>query len=123
MNYQLVVNKYLLLDYLLVENSSISLLKELINSNEYSINHIVNFSLRGIKSETMLHALEEDEIYISTQTACSTGDYSLAVYAVTKDEKRSASSMRVSINYLTTKEEIDLFIDSLSIQNLKKSMI
>ncbi len=90
-----------------------------INSNEYSINQIVNFSLRGIKSETMLHALEKDDIYISTQTACSTGNYSMAVFAVTKDEKRSSTSMRVSINYLTTKEEIDLFIDSLS-KNIKK---
>ncbi|MBQ6539389.1 MAG: cysteine desulfurase [Bacilli bacterium] len=105
-----------------IHNHLINELKQLdvdINSNEYSINHIVNFSLRGIKSETMLHALEEDEVYISTQTACSTGDYSLAVYAVTKDEKRSASSMRVSISYLTTLEEIDLFIDSLS-KNIKK---
>ena len=90
-----------------------------INSNEVSINQIVNFSLRNIKSETMLHALEEDEIYISTQTACSVGDYSKAVYAVTRDKERSSSSMRVSINYLTTKEEIDIFIDSLA-KNIEK---
>ena len=90
-----------------------------INSNEISINQVVNFSLRNIKSETMLHALEEDEIYISTQTACSVGDYSKAVYAVTRDKERSSSSMRVSINYLTTKEEIDIFIDSLA-KNIEK---
>ena len=83
-----------------------------INSNEISINQVVNFSLRNIKSETMLHALEEDEIYISTQTACSVSDYSKAVYAVTKDKERSKSSLRISLSYLTTKEEIDTFIDS-----------
>ncbi len=103
-------------DYLI---DKLSELDVYINSNDICIDQIVNFSLKNIKSETMLHALEEDEIYISTQTACSTGDYSLAVYAVTKDEKRSASSMRVSISYLTTKDEIDLFIKSLS-KNIKK---
>ena len=46
-------------------------------------------------------------IYISTQTACSTGNYSIAIYALTHDEERSSSSMRVSISHLTTKEEID----------------
>jgi cysteine desulfurase len=69
----------------------------------------------------MLHALEEKEIYISTQTACSTGNYSMAVYAVTKDKERASRSMRISISYLTTKDEIDKFIDVFSkcINNLK----
>jgi len=90
-----------------------------INSNENCINQIVNYSLRGIKSEVMLHALEEDDIFVSTQTACSTGNYSIAIYALTHDEERSSSSMRVSISHLTTKEEIDKFIESLS-KNIEK---
>ncbi len=105
-----------------INNYTINKLKELdvdINSNEVSIKHIINFSLRGIKSETMQHALEEDDVYVSTQTACSTGNYSLAVYAVTKDEERSSTSLRVSINYMTTKEEIDIFINSLA-KNIKR---
>lgn len=44
-----------------------------VNSNEFCLPYIVNVSLPGIKPETMLHALEQEEIYISTQTACSTG--------------------------------------------------
>ena len=84
-----------------------------VNSNSYCIPHILNFSLRNIKPETMLHALENDDIYISTQTACSTGDYSKVVYAVTGDEEKAKRSMRVSISHLTTKEEIDSFIMSL----------
>ena len=84
-----------------------------INSNEYSIPHMLNISCLGIKPETMLHALEEDEIYISTQSACSSSkNISQAVLAVTHDEKRASSSIRVSISYLTTKEEIDLFVKS-----------
>ena len=81
-----------------------------INSNEYSLPHIVNISLKKIKSEVMLHALEEKEIYVSTQTACSVGNVSKAVYAITHDKDRASSSMRISLSYLTTKEEIDTFI-------------
>lgn len=90
-----------------------------INSNEYCVPNIVNLSLKNIKSETMLHALEQDDIYISTQTACSTGNYSKAVYSVTKDEDKAGRSIRISISYLTTKEEIDILIDSLK-KNLEK---
>ena len=72
---------------------------------------MVNISLKNIKSEVMLHALEEKEIYISTQTACSTGNYSKAVYAVVKDEERAGKSIRISLSYLTTKEELDKFIN------------
>ena len=61
----------------------------------------------------MLHALEQDDIYISTQTACSTGNYSLAVFAVTNDMEKASHSIRVSLSYLTTKEEIDIFVNSL----------
>ena len=108
------MNKYL--------REQISKLDIFINSPAHAIPHILNFSLNGIKAETMLHALEEDDIFISTQTACSVGDYSRAVYAVTKDKDRSSSSMRVSLSYLTTKEEIDKFISSLDkhIKELKK---
>ena len=82
-----------------------------INSNEYCLPNMVNISLKNIKSEVMLHALEEKDIFVSTQTACSTGNYSKAVYAVTNDKDRASRSMRISLSYLTTHEEIDEFID------------
>ena len=81
-----------------------------INSTDKSIPHILNLSVIGVKPETMLHALEEKDIYISTQSACSTGNISKAVMALTHDEARASSSIRVSISYITTKEEIDEFI-------------
>jgi len=90
-----------------------------INSNSYCINNVVNFSLKNIKSETMLHALELDDIYVSTQTACSTGNYSKAVYSITHNKDKASRSIRVSISYLTTKEEIDIFIESLK-KNIDK---
>ena len=105
------INKYLL--------DKLSNLDVHINSNELCIPQIVNFSLHNIKSEVMLHALEEDDIFISTQTACATASYSKAIYALTKDKDLASNSMRVSISYLTTKEEIDKLIESLS-KNIKK---
>lgn len=86
------------------------LLDVVVNSNDYSIPHIVNISFKNIKPETMQHALEESEIYVSTQTACSTGDYSKAVFAVTKDKDRATHSIRVSLSYKTTYEEIEKFV-------------
>ena len=85
-----------------------------INSNSYCVPHVVNISLKNIKSEVMQHALEEYEVYVSTQTACSTGNYSKAVYAVTHDKEKASRSLRISISYLTTKEEIDEFIKAFS---------
>lgn len=77
-----------------------------INSNQECIPHMVNFSVLGMKPETFQHALEEYGIYISTQSACSTGGPSSTILALTKDEKRASSSVRVSISYKTTKEEM-----------------
>ena len=81
-----------------------------INSNEKCIPHIVNLSIPNIKPETMQHALEEHDIYVSTQTACSTGEYSKAVYAITNDVDKASHSIRISLSYKTTKEEIDEFM-------------
>ena len=82
-----------------------------INSNDYCLPHMVNISLHGIKSEVMLHALEEKEIFISTQTACSVGNYSKAVFAITHDKDLASSSLRISLSYLTTREELDIFVE------------
>jgi Cysteine sulfinate desulfinase/cysteine desulfurase and related enzymes len=81
-----------------------------INHNEYCVPHILNISVLGLKPETFQHALEEKDIYISTGSACATGDSSGAVYAFTKDEAKSSSSIRISLSHLTTKEETRIFI-------------
>lgn len=82
-----------------------------INSNNHCVPHILNLSVIGVKPETMLHALEEYDIYISTQSACSSNNAkSKAVFALTNDEKRATSSIRISLSYLTTEVEIDSFL-------------
>lgn len=84
-----------------------------INSNDSCIAQIINLSVLGIKPESLLHALEKDDIYISTQTACSQANsYSKAVMALTNDINRAKTSIRISLSYITTKEEIDTFLES-----------
>ena len=81
-----------------------------INSNCYCSPYILNISILGIKPETILHALEEKDIYISTQTACSSNsNFSKGILTLTRDEERAKSSVRISLSYLTTKEELDTF--------------
>ena len=86
-----------------------------INSTDCSIPYILNISVVNVKPETMLHALEEKDIYISTQSACSVGNSSKAVMAITNDEKRAISSIRISLSYLTTKEEVDVFLEGFAL--------
>jgi len=90
-----------------------------VNSTSDSIPHVLNVSIIGIKPETMLHALEEDDIYISTQSACSTGNTSKAVMAITHDVEKASSSIRISISSKTTEEDIDKFLRSFD-KNYKR---
>jgi len=82
----------------------------MINKTKYSIPHILNVSLRNIKAETFLHALEENEIYVSTNTACSSGELSSSVLAIYNDKVRASSTLRISLSHLTTTDEINKFI-------------
>ncbi|MDD2435871.1 MAG: aminotransferase class V-fold PLP-dependent enzyme, partial [Bacilli bacterium] len=82
-----------------------------INSNDICSPYVLNLSILGVKPETFVHALEEDNIFISTQSACSTTNTaSKAVLALTNDSERANSSIRVSLSYVTTKEELEEFL-------------
>lgn len=74
------------------------------------IDHILNFSFLGVKPESFLHALEEKNVFISTQSACSSGNYSKSVLALTGDMDRASSSLRISISRKTTLKEINDFL-------------
>lgn len=82
----------------------------MINKTKYSIPHILNISLRNIKAETFLHALEEFEIYVSSNTACSSGTLSTSVLAIYNDKVRAESTLRISLSHLTTSDEVNKFI-------------
>ena len=82
-----------------------------LNKTKYSIPHILNISLMNVRPETLIHALEEDEIYISTNTACSSGDLSTAVMTLYNDKVRATTTVRISLSYVTTNEEIVKFLN------------
>ena len=82
-----------------------------INSDDNCVPNIINISVYNVKPETMLHAMETQDIYISTKTACSSDNsLSLSVLTKTKNSELAKSSIRVSLSYLTTNEEVDEFI-------------
>lgn len=72
--------------------------------------HILNFSIKGLKSETFVHALEEKDIYVSTTSACSSkkkaASKTLLAMGVPQDEAESA--IRVSLTYSNTVEEAEI---------------
>lgn len=83
-----------------------------INSTAKSIKHTINISVLNIKPETFIHALEESDIFVSTKSACSSANsMSNSIYAITHDEKRASSTIRISLSYLTTIEEVNKFLD------------
>ena len=108
--------------YEIVENYNEKLRKELskydnvvINSNKYSIPHMLNISVLNVQPETMQHELENYDIYISTQSACSSNNpVSRSVLEVTKDELAASHSIRISLSGLTTRDEINKFLDAFS---------
>lgn len=74
--------------------------------------HILNITLPGIKSETMLHHLSSRGIFVSSGSACSSNSRhvssALIAYGHTVDE--ADSSLRISLSHRNTKEELDEFI-------------
>ena len=83
-----------------------------INKTKISIPHILNVTIEEGKPETLIHELEEYEIYSGTNTACSSGDLSTSVMAIYGDKKRALSTIRISISHLTTTDEINKFLSA-----------
>lgn len=85
-----------------------------INSPSEALPHILNFSLLGRSSRKVVEILSRQDIYISNHSACSSNTRkSLAVLALTGDEKRALSSLRVSLSPSTTKQELRKFVSAL----------
>lgn len=88
----------------------------ILNKTKYSIPHILNISFKNIRPETFIHAMEDDEVYLSTNTACSSGELSTSVMAIYHDKRRALSSIRISLSYVTTNEEINKFLHLFKIK-------
>ena len=77
--------------------------------------HIVSLSVRGVRSEVLLHALEEKEIYVSAGSACASNkpQTSATLKAIGVERDLLDSTIRFSISVFTTEEEIQYTIQAL----------
>ena len=93
-----------------------------VNSPTDALPYIVNISVEGIRSETMLHHLEKSGVYVSSSSACSKGKRSYVLEAMGLPNDRIDSSLRISFSKYNTKEDIDVLISGLQsgIDNLQK---
>ncbi|MDE7229943.1 MAG: cysteine desulfurase [Oscillospiraceae bacterium] len=84
-----------------------------INSKEDCLPNIVNFSVRGVRSEIMLHSLEEGEIYVSNGSACSKGKKSEVLTAFGVSDKDADCAVRVSFCAENTAAEVDALCNKI----------
>ena len=82
-------------------------------NSKNSVPNIVNFSVKGVRSEIMLHFLEERGIFVSSGSACSRGKVSTVLTALGISAAEADSAVRVSFCRDNTKEEIDLLIEGI----------
>lgn len=73
--------------------------------------HILCFAIKGVRGETIVHAFESHDIYISTTSACSSKKQqaSSTLTAMNVDQQISISAVRVSLDSANTMEEAERF--------------
>jgi cysteine desulfurase len=76
--------------------------------------HIMNISVLGIRSETMLHYLESEDIYVSSGSACSKGAKSHVLAAMSLPDKNIDSALRISFSRFNTLDEAKILIEAVS---------
>lgn len=85
-----------------------------INSGTDCVPNIVSFSVRGVRSEIMLHSLEEDGIYVSSGSACSKGKKSDVLPAFGISEKDTDCAVRVSFCAENTESDVDALCEKIA---------
>lgn len=77
--------------------------------------HIVSLSVQGVRSEVLLHALEERGIYVSAGSACSAHkpQPSATLKAIGVEKELLDATIRFSLSVFTTKEEIEYTVQAL----------
>ena len=84
-------------------------------TNEESAPHIISVSIRGVRAEVLLHALEDKEIYVSAGSACASNrpHVSETLKAIHLENELLESTLRLSMSVFTTKEQMDYTIQAL----------
>ena len=98
-------------DYLVSELEKLECVT--INSSKDALPYVLNISVDGIKSETMLHHLEQDGVYVSSSSACAKGKRSYVLKAIGLSDRLIDSSLRISFSKYNTKDDVDAFLTSL----------
>lgn len=77
--------------------------------------HVISVSIRGIRSEVMLHALEEKGVYVSAGSACASNkpQTSDTLKAIGVEKELLDSTIRFSMSEFTTQEEIDYTLKAM----------
>lgn len=77
--------------------------------------HVVSVSIGGIRSEVMLHALEDRGVYVSAGSACASNKpaTSATLKAIGVEKQYLDSTLRFSFSVLTTEEEVDYTLQQM----------
>lgn len=97
-----------LYDYLLTKISGIDFISH--NCHNHCSKNIFSLSVKNIKSEVMLHFLEQFEIYVSSGSACSKGKKSDSVSNMGFEPQ---TTIRVSFGIDTTTDMLDILVDKI----------
>lgn len=86
-----------------------------VNSPEDGAASVLNISFLGTRGEVLLHTLEQDQIFVSTGSACSSnkkgGSHVLAAMGLT--DKEIEGAIRFSFSEFNTIEEMDYVIEKV----------
>lgn len=94
-----------------------------INSPANALPYVLNISVPGYRSETLLHFLDSKGIYVSSGSACAKGGTSPTLTALGLSTKRIDSALRISFSRFNTKEDVDKLVEELrnAVTKLKRS--
>lgn len=94
-----------------------------INSPDDALPYVLNISVPGYRSETLLHFLDSLGIFVSSGSACAKGELSPTLTALGLNSKRIDSALRISFSRFNTKDDIERLIDGLTLatNKLKRS--
>ncbi|MGI5888873.1 MAG: cysteine desulfurase family protein [Oscillospiraceae bacterium] len=84
-----------------------------INSPADASPYVLNFSFLGYRSETVLHFLEERNVYVSSGSACSKGEKSHTLEAMKLPDAAVDSAVRVSFGLQNTEDDVDALLSGL----------
>ena len=84
-------------------------------TDQESAPHVISVSIDGVRSEVMLHSLEEAGIYVSAGSACSSNKpaVSRTLKSIGLPNKLLESTIRISFCVNTTEEEVDYAVEKM----------